>query len=84
MATDNLCFYHGELYRIVSQALAQKIGAGEIGPEVAILAINKVEHADCKTISRVAWVRLEEVYQPISAIDFQFSEWHMGVTGAKN
>lgn len=78
MAQDRIVIYKGQEYYQVGDAILQSIETdAEIEP-VLIIAINKVETATVKGITRAMWVDMDDCYLKVSGFNFLNSEWFLG------
>lgn len=73
-------FFEGEQYYKVGDSLALvELNDGALGV-IHFVALNKIEPAHSKSVSRVVWIDANKVEWIKTQTDFQNSEWIIGAS----
>lgn len=80
---DKIVLFHGEQHYVVGEGLVEK-WEGDPKDDIVVLALNRVEIASPKGITRVVWVNANHITWLVTQRDYRDSEWYLGVTGYGN
>lgn len=83
MAIGDLVLFNGEKHYVVAEALMENIGPSNESVFFLVVALHRIEHAKLEGLLRVKWVELHQLIMLPSEINYQKTEWFMGVYGGQ-
>lgn len=84
MVTDSLILFEGEVHYIVGEAIVETPINGEESLFTVVYALNRIETANTRGVSRAIWVRRADCQILVSGMNYNFSEFYLGVVGGKS
>lgn len=79
MGLDSIVLVDGELHYIVGMTGIQTFLLDGTPILTNVLAVNKIETSTCAGIQRVTWLPEDLVTLLLSAMEYQYTEWYLGV-----